>query len=167
MKKIASAFLLIVLLSSAVSCSDNNEHHVIGVWLLTTRTIDLPFDVNKDGVSNENLIKELDCNTKETLTFENNGTVFSGNEFSNPLKYYKEEGTNEYKIISDCNTEGIISFASEFQIIEETTIKISNRDYVLSGDTLTTIYKNSVKIYTEDFSEVIETKDLKLIYTKQ
>ncbi|WP_139181030.1 hypothetical protein [Winogradskyella thalassocola] len=167
MKKIVLASLLIVLLGSMMSCSDKSEHDVIGVWLLTTRTIDLPFDVNQDGVSNTNLVAEIDCNKTETLTFENNGTVSSGNEFSNPLKYYKEEGTNVYRIISDCNTEGIISFASEFEITEESTIKIYDRVYVISGDTLTTIYENSIKIYNEDFTEVIETKDLKLIYTKQ
>ena len=150
-----------------MSCSDKSEHDVIGVWLLTTRTIDLPFDVNLDGVSNTNLIAEIDCNKTETLTFDNNGTVSSGNEFSNPLKYYIENDTNVYRIISDCNTEGIISFASEFEIAEERIIKISDRVYVLSGDTLTTVYENSVKIYNEDFTEVIETKDLKLTYTKQ
>lgn len=150
-----------------MSCSDKSEHVVIGDWLLTTRTIDLPFDVNQDGVSNTNLVAEIDCNKTETLTFDNNGTVSSGNEFSNLLRYYKENDTNVYRIISDCNTEGIISFASEFKVTDERTIKISDRVYVLSGNTLTTVYENSVKIYNEDFTEVIETKDLKLIYTKQ
>ena len=150
-----------------MSCSDKSEHDVIGVWLLTTRTIDLPFDVNQDGVSNTNLIAEIDCNKTETLTFDNNGTVSSGNEFSNPLKYYKENDTNVHRIISDCNTEGVISFASEFETIEKSTIKISDRVYELSGNTLTTVFENSVKIYNEDFTEVIETKDLKLIFTKQ
>ncbi|WP_152487267.1 hypothetical protein [Winogradskyella psychrotolerans] len=167
MKKTALVSLLIVLLGSTMSCSDKSEHDVIGIWLLTTRTSDLPFDVNQDGVFNTNLVSEIDCNKTETLTFETNGTVSSGNEFSNPLKYYKEEATNVYRINSDCNTEGIISFASEFEITEEDTIKISDRVYVLSGNTLTTVYENSVNIYNEDFTEVIETKDLKLIYTKQ
>lgn len=166
LKKIALAFLLIVLLSFTISCSDKSEHDVVGVWLLTTRTIDIPFDVNQDDISNTNLVAEIECNKTETLTFENNGMVSSGNEFSNPLKYYKEDDTNVYRIISDCNTEGIISFASEFEITEENTIKISDRVYTLNGDALTTVYKDAVEIYNEDFTEVLETKDLTLIYSR-
>ncbi|WP_178984017.1 hypothetical protein [Winogradskyella helgolandensis] len=167
MNKVFSVCFLIGLLGLTTSCSDKNEHGVVGTWLLTTRTVNIPFDVNQDGVSNTNLIAEINCNERETLTFEINGTVSSGNEFSNVLRYFKEENTDVYKVNSDCNREGIISFASEYSTPEENTIKVSARVYVLNGDTLTTVYKNAVDIYNEDFTEVIETKDLTLVYTKQ
>ncbi|MBF8149333.1 hypothetical protein ITJ86_05460 [Winogradskyella sp. F6397] len=167
MNKILAVCFLICIIGMTTSCSDESEHDIVGVWLLTTRTVDIPFDVNQDGESNTNLTKEIDCNKEETLTFKNNGSVFSGNEFSNPLQYYKEDTTNVYRINSDCNTEGIISFASEYNITDEDTIKISDRVYVLQQNTLTTVYKNAVDIYNEDFTEVLETKDLTLVYTKQ
>ncbi len=166
LNKIFSIFCLVGLLSVATACSDKKEHSVVGMWVLTTRTVDIPFDGNQDGVAHINLLKEIDCNKEETLTFEANGTVSSGNEFSNVLHYFKEDGTNIYKINSDCNTEGIISFASEYRINEEDTIMISNRVYVLKENTLTTTYKDAVEIYNEDATEVIETKDLKLIYSR-
>ncbi|MBU2929707.1 hypothetical protein [Winogradskyella psychrotolerans] len=167
MNKIVSVCFLIGLLGLTTSCSDKNEHGVVGTWLLATRTVDIPFDVNKDGVFNTNLIAEIDCNERETLTFETNGTVSSGNEFSNVLRYFKDDSTNVYSINVDCNKEGIISFASEYSIIEENTIKVSNRIYVLKSDTLTTVYKNAIDIYNEDFTDIIETRDLTQVYTKQ
>ncbi|WP_458625901.1 hypothetical protein [Winogradskyella sp. PC D3.3] len=167
MIKRSIACSLIGLLGFITSCSDRNDHQITGVWLLTTRTIDIPFDVNEDGIAHTNLLDEIDCNERETLSFDTNGMITSGNEFSNTLRFYKEVNTGRYKLNSDCNREGIISFASTYDIIEENTFKISNRVYVLSDNTLTTVYKDAVDIYNDDFSEVLETKDLKLIYTKQ
>ena len=31
---------------------------------------------------------------------------------------------------------------------------------------MTTIFKDAVKVYNEDFTEIIETRDLKLVYKK-
>ncbi|WP_179339597.1 hypothetical protein [Winogradskyella ludwigii] len=166
-KNLTITYLLLCLLVFTTSCSESAEYDIVGVWGLTTRTADIPFDVNEDGVFNTNLIQEINCNTLETLTFESNGTVFSGNEFSTSVTYFKDEVTNTYWIDVDCDKDGIISFASEYNVIEDNKIKISQRNYTLNSDTLTTVYENAVKIYNSDLTEIIETKNLTLIYTKQ
>jgi len=166
MKNTIKAFFILCLAIAMIACTKSDKSKAVGVWQLTTRTTDIPFDVNNDGVFSTNLVDEIDCNDIETLTFEENGTVFSGNEASVIMKYFKTADTNSYGLNIDCNKEGIISFASSYNEIDEDTIQVSGRNYVIDNNTMTTIFKDAVKVYNEDFTEIIETRDLKLVYKK-
>jgi len=166
MKNIINAIFILCLAVATSSCTESDKSKVIGVWKLKTRTTDIPFDVNNDGSFSTNLVDEIDCNEIETLTFEENGTVFSGNEASVILKYFKTADSNTYGLNVECNKDGVISFASSYNEIDENTIQVSGRDYVISNNEMTVVFEGAVKIYNEDFSEIIETRDLTLVYTK-
>ena len=167
MKNILITSILICLLGLSMSCSEKKDSQIIGVWKLTTRTINIPFDVNNDGLYNNNLIEEVECNPIETLTFDNNGTVYSGNELSSELTFFKQTNPVTYGINVTCDESAIISFASEFNIISTDTIQISARNYIVNDTTLATIFENAVEIFNKDFTEILETRDLTLIYSKQ
>ncbi|MFD1014519.1 hypothetical protein [Winogradskyella rapida] len=166
MKITFKAFLILCLVGVTTACSDNDKSKVIGVWELTTRTIAIPFDVNEDGVANTNLVEEIDCNSLETLTFEENGSVYSGNEASVLMQFYKHDEDDTYGLQVDCNKESLISFASSYDEVNANTVQISGRNYEIQGDTMTVVFEDAITIYNEDFSEALETKDLTLIYTK-
>lgn len=160
--------MLICLMGVVMSCSSNDEDSKIeGTWQLTTRTTGISFDVDNDTNYSENLVEEIDCNDSETLTFKADGTVSSGSEYATKIVYFKYRDSDNYGIQVECNEDGMISFASVYDKIDADTVVISGRNYHLNAKTLTTVFENEIAIYNEDFTEVIETRDLKLIYTKQ
>lgn len=151
-----------------MSCSkDTNVSHIVGTWQLSTRTIGASFDVNQDNIYRTNLIKEANCNDIETLTFTEEGTVFSGNEYVSDIIYFKYDDSDNYGINVECDKNRIISFASEYEDLNEASVLILDKVYRIEDHTLTTIFEDAITIYNEDLTTVIETRDLKLVYIKQ
>ena len=168
MKSTLKFLFIIVALVLVSSCSkdDVNEHAVVGKWKLTTWTVNIPFDLNHDTVSSTNLLDEIDCANNEILEFNAKDVVASDDTFNPKVDIALLNGTTDrYTVTTEC-AEGIIGFSKLYFIINDTEVMINNRTATINGNQLTIVYENAISIYNEDFTQVITTKDLTLIYTK-
>ncbi|MFD0989595.1 hypothetical protein ACFQ1R_05770 [Mariniflexile jejuense] len=166
MKRIISALVLVALV--LVGCSsDADDDTINGVWVLTEWNIANGFDINNDGIISTNILNEIDCVNNETLVFDTNGVVTSNNTFNPSINIALVNGTsNNYLFNVECDQEGIISFASNFTV-NGNMVLINDGVATVNGNTLSRVFTNAIKIYNENFTQVIATKDLTLVYTKQ
>jgi len=167
MKKIV-LILITVALVFLSSCSTEpiDAESFQGTWKLTEWSVNIPIDLNNDIISSTNLLEEIDCVSNETLVFDNQGTVVSNLTFNPKVDIALiNASTNEYQFLVECDTEGIIASAASYTK-NNNTIIINNRMSNINDNELIMIYENAIKIYNEDFTSVIETKNLKLVYTK-
>ena len=156
-------FLLLLLLIT--SCSDSKN--IVGDWKLVSWDIGIEIDADADGIKNSNLLIESDCQNKELLKVEENGTINSKFTFNPTVRINK---VDSYDIRVEC-PKGSIGFASSYTIENERLLLDSEGyfeiiQYEEEGIALKRTFKNAIKIYNYDFSEVTETTDLTLIYTK-
>jgi len=165
MKRIIAVLILILL---AFSCSSDADDNVIdGVWMLTEWNITDGFDINKDGIVNTNILNELACENKETLVFESTGVVSSNHTFNPSIVIALVNGTSSNYIFDvTCDDDEIISFATTFKV-QGSLVLINDSIATANRNTLTRVFLDAIKIYNEDFTEVVATKDLTLVYKKQ
>lgn len=166
MKKII--FVLTIVASVLISCStDADDKTINGVWALTEWNIAEGFDINNDGIINTNILNEIDCVNNETLFFESTGVVSSNFTFNPTIEIALVNGTSDnhsFNVV--CDKEGSISFATTFTINGHIVL-INDSEATIKGDKLSRVFIDAIKIYNEDFTEVIVTKDLTLVYSKQ
>lgn len=164
----SSLFLCLSLLASSCSKKDEtNDSQFLGTWKLTSYAIDLALDINNDGEKNLNLLTELDCETNEVLKFDNTGVVSSTNTFQHDIKIFKKEADLEmYGVEVEC-AEGAIGFATTYLPIGENTVVFNTIEATVDGNQLSRTITDGIAIYNEDLSEVVETKSVTLIYSKQ
>jgi hypothetical protein len=145
----------------------NADSSVVGSWQLTTWSVFIPIDLNNDAITNNNLLNEATCDNNETLIFESNGTV-SSNSTYNPQVYISlvNGTTDNYSFDVDCDTEGAIGLAGTYTQ-NNNSITLFNTTAVINGNQLTVVYENAIDIYNEGFTEIMDTKDLTLVYTKK
>ena len=163
--------ILFVFLISIVSFSCSNESYdattVEGKWKLTAYNVADGFDINNDGIKSINVLDEIDCVSNEFLTFESNGVMYSDSTFNPDIRIALLDGTtNEYAFNITCDQEGVIGFATNYTQKGD-TITYNNRKVSIIGNQLYVEYKNGIKIYNENFTKVVGTKDLTMVYTKQ
>ena len=172
MKQINAIFSLVCLMMLSVACSkdSSSKSAIEGKWKLTYWGAEVPMDLNNDGFVNVNLLKETTCPNHEILSFDSNGVVSSEDTF-NPNVMIAElidEASSSYDIQIEC-AEGVIGFAMDYsydntngnvQIGETTTATINE-------GLLTIVYGGAVEIYNAELTEVVATKDLTKVYTKQ
>lgn len=170
MKHLLSIILILLFSISITSCSTDDENiasSVVGIWELTELNASLSLDLNNDTVSSTNLLEEITCNNNEILNFEANGVVTSNNTFNSKIEFYQIEGAElEYSANIECASEGSIGFASSY-IETGNTVEFNGSVSELIGNQIIRTFEDAVKIYNEDFTAVIETRDLRLVYTKQ
>lgn len=154
-----------MLLNSCGKEDSKNQSLVIGEWKLTSYSIGDFFDVDKDGTSNLNLLNEINCVNNEILKFETTN-VLSSNETYNPIiDIYKSEIDNTYDFNIEC-ADGVIGFATSFSQIDTDTFEFNDKTFTISNDSFDMIIEDEIEIYNEDFTAVIETRDLVLSYSK-
>ena len=160
MKKLSLIFLIII---SFLSC--NNENNIYGEWQLKSWDIGVDMDLNKDAIKSSNLLDEVECNNDEVLTLKQNNTLASVNTFSPVIKIFKLN--SDYMFNIECS-EGSLGYASAFKVEVDKVLLDQGGEFTTGeNNQLTRIFKKAVKIYNSDFSEVLETKDLILTYTKK
>ena len=163
------SFLLIVFLSFFVtSCSNDNDDtlfSVVGEWELTEWNANIMLDLNNDATASFNLLEEVACINNEILTFEANGVVTSNNTF-NPKAEFFLQADQQHSGSIECSTEGSIGFASSY-IEAGNTIEFNGSVSEFTGNQIIRTFQDEIKIYNEDLSQVIETRDLILVYTKR
>ncbi|OMP31248.1 hypothetical protein [Mangrovimonas sp. DI 80] len=172
MKQFGAVISLICILQLSVACSEDSssKNALVGKWKLTSWSAEVPMDLNNDGLANVNLLKEITCSNKETLSFDVHGIVSSEDTF-NPTVMISEVnggGGNAYAVQVEC-AEGIIGFATDYAFDSTNgTVQIGeNTVATLNGGELTIVYGNAIEIYNTELAEVVGTKDLTKVYTKQ
>lgn len=164
----APLFILCILLMN-YSCSKeevSDSSRLVGSWKLTSYAIDLPLDLNEDGLKSLNLLEELSCESNEILTFDANGLMSATNTFQHEINVsLATPMPKDYDATVIC-AEGQIGFAAEYSQPNAASVVFNTLEATLEGSALTRTVTSGFNIYNEDFSEVIETKTITLIYTK-
>ena len=163
---------LVLLLATAcvlfTSCSIEPVETVSfeGTWKLTEWSVNIPIDLNNDVIESTNLLDEIDCESHETLVFDSQGTVISNFTFNPKVDIaLVDASTNNYEVLVECDTEGVISTATTY-VRDKNVLIIDDRMATFKNDKLVIVFKDAQKIYNQDFTSVIGTKNLKLVYTK-
>lgn len=157
--------ICLVVLSSCSKEEAENQSQVIGEWKLTNYSIGTAHDINKDGWSHLNLLHEIDCDDSEVLKFKTTGVVSSNETYNPTIQISKSEVDNTYVFNIEC-AEGIISFATSFNQITSNTFQFNDKEFTIINNTFNIVLVEDIKIYNVDFSQIIETRDLVLTYTK-
>ena len=162
------AFVLVCFTScSTDDMQDSNNSSITGVWKLTAWNIDGGFDINNDGTVSTNLLNEIDCSRNETLFFDNDGVVSLNTTFNPDINIaLLNIETSEYSFNVACDTEGVISLATSYTV-NDSMIMIGESEAQIDGNQIFLVFQDRIKIYNEDFTQVLETKDLTLVYNKQ
>ncbi|WP_053990319.1 hypothetical protein [Mangrovimonas sp. TPBH4] len=170
MKQLVAAFSIVVAILLLIACSGDNssKNAIIGEWKLTYWSADVSMDLNNDGLENVNLLRETACTNNEILSFDSNGIVSSENTF-NPYVIISEfNNAAAYSVNVEC-AEGIIGFATDYlydNVNENVQIGESTTATIDEGE-LTIVYEDAIEIYNTELTEVVATKDLTKVYTKQ
>ncbi|SHH43041.1 hypothetical protein [Winogradskyella jejuensis] len=162
MRNTFSVCLLLLFTYAVISCQENNEY--LGDWELQSWSFDIEMDLNNDNTSSFNLLEETSCVNQEVLTLKSNNTLGSKKTFSSNLRVSKEGAV--YKVSEKCN-KGSLGFSSAFKKINDTLVLEEGGEYILNRNKLTRTFKGFIKVYNQDFSEVLETKDLVLTYIRK
>ena len=155
-----------LLLTSCYKDSDD-EMTVEGVWELTAYNVVDGFDINNDGIASVNLLNELSCSNNETLVFNSKGIVTSNQTFNPNIEISLANGTSNNFIFNvKCDAEGTIGYATNFTV-NGNMVLINDSVSTLNGNKLSRIFVDAIKIYNQDFTQMVATKDVTLVYTKQ
>ncbi|MEN3324366.1 hypothetical protein VP395_11560 [Mariniflexile soesokkakense] len=167
MKRIVCMLCFVPFLLLSCFNDTDDDYTIEGVWKLTDWNVADGFDINNDGIVNTNILNEIDCPNNETLVFESTGVVSSNETFNPTIEIALQNGIlNSYAFNVVCDEEGIISFATTY-IKNGNVILIDNGIANMNRNQLIRVFIDAIKIYNEDFTEVVATKDLTLVYTKQ
>lgn len=163
MKKLHLLLFTLIILLVCFSCKNINND-IVGNYVLTSWDIGMEFDINRDNTSNFNLLKEFKCSNSELLSVKSDQTISSVNTFSPTVKISKRD--SDYYGTVDC-AEGSIGFATSY-LAEGNNLKLdTDETIVVKNNQLIRTFEKAIKIYNQDFTEVIETKDLILTYSKK
>lgn len=148
-------------------CKDDVTNPVLGTWKLSTWTIDIPFDSNSDGKSSTNYLNYTNCSVNETLKFDSNGFVTSDETFNPELTISLKDGSSNEYMVNEICSEGEIGFSSSFDQPDGSQLMFNDAEGIIQNKELTVTYPQAIKIYNESLTEVLETRDLVLIYKKE
>lgn len=154
------------ILFLSISKEDVNDP-LFGGWQLTTWTVGIPIDLNDTMQFTTNLLDQTSCEVNEVLSFDNNGIVTSEDTFSPQITVRLKDGASDEYLVEEVCAEGVIGYATDYLQDANGEVHFNNILGVVVNNQLTVIYKNAVKIYNEALTEVIESKDLTLVYTKK
>ena len=90
----------------------------------------------------------------------------SNDSFHHIIDISKSDLTSEYIFDIECS-EGYVSFAAIYIQENSNTVEFNNHTSVITNNELIRVYENAIEIYNEDFTEIVEVKNLTLVYTKQ
>ena len=160
-------FISIFFLICASCSSDQSKNPVVGNWKLVMWTVGIPLNLGNEQVSSLNLLDQTACNVNETLSFDNNGIATSNNTFNPEITIRLKTGTSDVYFVEEICDEGSIGFSTSYVQIDNQNIELNGALGMVEDNRLTLIYADAIKIFNEDLTEVIESKDLTLIYAKK
>ncbi|MDG1730316.1 MAG: hypothetical protein P8K68_08925 [Algibacter sp.] len=162
------AFTLVYFTScSTEDLQDSNDSSITGVWKLTAWNVNEGFDFNNDGIISTNLLHEIDCSRNETLFFDQKGVVSLNTVFNPEINIALLNVSNsEYNFDVACDSEGVISLATSYTV-NGSMIMIGESKAQINGNQISLVFDDRIKIYNKELTQVVETKDLTLVYKKQ
>ncbi|MEZ4793000.1 MAG: hypothetical protein R2783_05945 [Gelidibacter sp.] len=169
MKNVISILFILIFGFLSLSCSKDggDDPSVVGEWELATWTINVPIDLNDDGITSTNLLDEATCDNSERLIFDVNGTVSSNATYNPHVTISLVDGTTDgYVFNVDCDTEGSIGIAGTYTQ-NGNLVTLFDSTASIDGNLLTIVYEDAIDIYDEDLSTVLTTKDLTLVYYRK
>ncbi|WP_323027350.1 hypothetical protein [Gelidibacter japonicus] len=157
-------FTFFILLSSSKQVVKNP---LIGGWELTTWTVGIPIQLKDSKHFTTNLLDQTSCNVNEILSFDKDGIVISEDTFSPQIIIRLKDGTSDVYLVEEICAEGRIGYATDYSYDSNGNVEFNSIVGVVANKQLTVIYKDAIKIYNEALTEVIENKDLTLVYRKK
>ncbi|RZN80288.1 MAG: hypothetical protein EVB11_11745 [Winogradskyella sp.] len=162
MKNTLKTILVAITIFTTVSCEEENA--LLGEWKLSSWYINIEMDLNNDTIKSYNLLDEANCENKEVLTILANETLNFVNTYNPIVKISKREDVYKFNVQCD---KGSIGFATTYKVLDDKiVIEPNGAEYSFNGKQLTRVFKDAINIYNSDFTEIRETKDLVLNYTK-
>ncbi|TDU39700.1 hypothetical protein BXY82_1730 [Gelidibacter sediminis] len=164
-----SSFLFCALscfILSSGCTEDDANNPVLGNWKLTSWSITIPLDMNLDGIANTNLLMETECEVNEKLIFDKHGVVTSKDTYNPELKVSLIDDTTDIYKVEEMCSEGSIGFATEYIQIGAESISLNGKVGVVHQGKLTFVYNGAIPVYNENYTEIVDKKDLILIYDK-
>ena len=150
------------------SCNnDDDKNHILGNWELMSWTAEIPFDLHNDKAPSLNLLDKTSCRVNETLTFDKNGVVSSDDTFNPKITISLKGGTSDVYFVEEICAEGSIGFSTSYVKDNNQNIEFNNAVGNVESNKLTLVYDDAIKIYNEELTEVIDRKDLTLVYRKK
>ncbi len=160
-------FISVCFLVSLSCSNDDFTNPVIGHWELVTWSVDIPFELDNDMISSSNYLDKTACNVNETLTFDKNGTVTSRDTFNPEITISLKEDTSDIYIVEEICAEGSIGFSTSYAQVNNQNIELNGAVGLVETKKLTLVYPNAIKIYNEALTDVIENKNLTLVYLRK
>ena len=150
------------------SCAgDGSKNPIHGDWELIAWNVGIPFDLNNDVAPSLNLLDKTTCDVNETLTFDKNGTVTSDNTFSPEITISLKDSTSDVYFFKEICADGSIGFSTSYTQVNNQSVELNGATGTVESQKLTLVYTDAVKIYNEALTEVIDSKNLTLVYAKK
>ncbi|HUH26801.1 hypothetical protein [Gelidibacter sp.] len=146
---------------------DEVKNPVVGGWQLTSWTVGIPIALKASKHVTTNLLDQTSCDVNEVLSFDKDGIVISQDSFNPKITIRLKNGSSDVYIFEEVCAEGTIGFATDYSQKTNGEIQFNGTIGVVENNQLTVVYKDAIKIYNEALTEVIESKDLTLVYKKK
>ena len=166
MNKIISCLYISILLVFTSCATEPIEETIDSTWRLTAWNLDIPMDLNGDGIFSLNLLDEITCSSNEELVFNKQGAVVSNNTFNPQVNVVFDKFSKDYHVSVECDTEGSIGMATNYELSGDKII-FNNKAATIKGDELIMVFKGAVNVYNQDLTQVIEEKNITMVYHKK
>jgi len=174
MKKLIISGLVLVVLTFFMSCTSdddaNSNELMVGTWKLTEINMSEAYDVNGDGIANEDLLLEVDCQNNEIIEFSSNNTaVISTTSFTDIYASALEGTENNFVFEVDCFQE-VDSFTIAYQVVGNTVV-LGDDEFdtvgVLNNDTYSFLVEDAIEFDFDDNSTMTATGNVVYVFTRQ
>ncbi|TCK68920.1 hypothetical protein DFQ05_0430 [Winogradskyella wandonensis] len=156
-------FAACILFVVVATCAQTNND-ILGEWTLKSWSVGSESTLVNNNKQSTNLLDITTCNNSEVLTVKANNTIGATNTFNPNIKISK--GENGYLVTEVC-TKGSLGFSNSFKLIDNKLVLDIGDSYIIKEDSLSRTFKNYIKVYNSDFTQVIERKDLILVYIRR
>lgn len=172
MKKLSFLLSLIIAFASLTSCSQDDEVNkpsIFGVWRLTAWKVVEPVDLNNDGVSSTNLLKEFGCLSGSELIFKDSkhATLF----YSSEVAFNVETENESQFFMLTCGTSSDFVPREIFYVQQENSIILNDNGEELvltrSENTLSIFVLNGFVARDVNTQAIVVSQDVTYVFTKQ
>ncbi len=172
MKKSLLFLYFLIACIPITSCSQDDavfESAISGVWELSAWNVDTPIDLNNDGVSSTNLLKEFGCLAGSELIFKDavNATIFYSSEVAFNVEIQNE--SQFFMFICGTNSNSVPRQIT--YVHQENSVILNDRGEELvlnlSQNTLSMLVPNGFVARDVNSQAVVISQDIIYVFTRQ
>lgn len=168
-KTISTISLLFLMCFLLFNCSSDNENgdneqenNIVGVYKISSYTLDNSFDINQDGISSHDFIAETNCFENETFVLNKNGI---GEKINGSRLEFLVANPNDYTMECLTNTHAeTITWSLEDNAL---TIQSVYQEFVATFDGNTITVSANEDILVQALFGDSFTANKTIVYTKQ